>query len=269
MVWSYGVTTVPQRRDDGTLAKTLKSLAAAGFDRPRLFVDGAAGGFEEFGLDVTYRWPLVRVFGNWVLSMWELYLRQPSADRYAIFQDDALFCSNLRPYLESCPLLGGEGRNYLNLYTVAGNHLLSVQQRQDGWFKANQLGKGALGLVFDNRGVRELLASRLMVDRPWDSPQFGWRSVDGAVVEALCRSAQLERGEPYTEWCHRPSLCQHTGTRSVMDKRKWVNPTAKEGERVPVTEHDPSHPVYTWGPETDAPDFRGEGWDPTTILGKI
>ena len=268
MKWFYGVTTVPKRRDDGTLARTLESLRGAGFDRPRLFVDGAAGGFEEFGLDVTYRWPLVRVFGNWVLSLWELYARQPDADRYAIFQDDALFCRNLRPYLEGCQLLGQpDQRAYLNLYTVAGNVGLSRKHGKDGWFKANQMGKGALGLVFDNRGVRELLASKLIVDRLWDSPQFGWRSLDGAVVEALCRSELKERGTPYTEYCHRPSLCQHTGRASVMDKRKWVDPTAKDTERGPVTTHDPNHPVYTWGEETDAPDFQGEGWDVMAAMG--
>jgi len=88
--WSYGVTTVKQRLDDGTLERTLKSLALAGFDCPRLFLDGIkdVSPFEKFGLEMTSRYPNVRRFGNWVLSMWELYLREPTATHYAIFQDD-------------------------------------------------------------------------------------------------------------------------------------------------------------------------------------
>lgn len=57
--WSYGVTTVTERRDT-LLPQTLASLKAAGWDNPRLFVDGVNGGFDHFGLPVTYRDPADR-----------------------------------------------------------------------------------------------------------------------------------------------------------------------------------------------------------------
>ena len=115
MNWAYGVTTVPRRRDD-LLPRTLASLRAAGWDSPRLFVDGdddTVSWSREFGLPVTARKPLVRVTGNWLLGMVELYVRDPHADRYAIFQDDVVFCRNARAYLDSVP---APERGYMNLH---------------------------------------------------------------------------------------------------------------------------------------------------------
>src|SRR5437870_5459108 len=106
MKWSYGVTTVPSRRST-LLPKTLQSLRAAGFGEPRLFIDGckqdeAVGYSCQFRLPITARDPAVRPAGNWILSLWELYIREPVADRYAIFQDDLITYRNLRDYLEAC-----------------------------------------------------------------------------------------------------------------------------------------------------------------------
>ncbi len=87
--WAYGVTTVPSRVND-LLPSTLASLKRAGFDKPVLFIDGDKNHFTYSSLDLDYtlRRPNVRTAGNWTLSMLELYIREPTADRYAIFQDD-------------------------------------------------------------------------------------------------------------------------------------------------------------------------------------
>lgn len=274
MKWSYGVTTVPARRDD-LLPRTLASLAAGGFPAPRLFVDGARDGFDGFGLDVTYRFPLVRTGANWLMSLLEMYVREPHADRYVLFQDDVLSVANLRQYLEAAPWPGG--RAYLNLYTFAGNVSLMIQHGRDGWFKSNQLGKGALGLVFDNAGCRALLQSQHMVDRLND-PQWGWRKVDGGIAEAMKKHGNRfhEREgkedhppeaykvwvpEPFTEFCHRPSLLQHSGTTSVMDKRRWL-----EDKKTPVTAHDPDHPAYVWPADTQGAGWPGEAFDALRFL---
>src|SRR5690348_4917848 len=101
--WSYGVTTVLERRDN-LLPRTLKSLAAGGFDKPRLFVDGcpAASYYDGFGLEVTIRNPRIRTHPHWVLSLLELFGRDPTADRFALFQDDLVCYKNLRDYLGGC-----------------------------------------------------------------------------------------------------------------------------------------------------------------------
>src|SRR5690349_12356402 len=91
MKWAAALTTVPERRGE-LLPRTLASLANAGFAAPRIFLDGGnhsmAESYErQFGTLVTARHPKIRTYGNWVLALAETYIREPTADRYAVFQD--------------------------------------------------------------------------------------------------------------------------------------------------------------------------------------
>lgn len=252
--WAYGITTVPSRKAD-LFPATLRSLAAAGFDSPRLFVDGAGcdvGLWYErvFGLPVTARGPApVRTAANWFLSLAELYCRDPWADRYAVFQDDLVSSLGLRAFLEATcgpPPEGTPGvrdreRVYWNLYTF-GPRLRNglpyqappppgADPNRPCWYASNQQGRGAVGLVFTGAGVRDLLSSRHAVDRPLDKDR-GWRAVDGAIVTALGKLG-------YTELVHCPSPLQHNGRVSSMGSR----------------EHE------------QAPTFRGTDFDLTSLLG--
>lgn len=205
--WSYGVTCVPERMDS-VLVDTLESLAAGGFERPRLFVDGERAIPERFsGYEMTVHRPRLRTFGNWVLALWELYVRRPDADRYALFQDDMVCYRNLRQYLERCPF---PSKGYLNLYLFPQNEKLAKGRR--GWYQSNQLGKGAVALVFDNEGARLLLGHPHMVDRPLDERR-GWKSIDGGIVTAFKKAK-------WKEYVHNPSLVQHTGTKSSMGNKQ-------------------------------------------------
>lgn len=212
--WAYGVTTVhssptckaPGRRDT-LLPKTLESLAAAGFPEPRLFVDGASSGYERFNLPVTYRDPAVRAYGNWVLGLLELYIREPQATYYAMFQDDVATGKNLRAYLER---RGYPDGGYLNLYTFP--ELYKKLPKNVGWhtYSHHRTGLGALALVFDQRAMEAMFthqpSARHMFDRPHDANR-GWKAIDGGVVESL-RKADVR------EHVHNPSLVQHTGVRN-------------------------------------------------------
>ena len=217
--WAYGVTTVPSRLNNGLLEGTLTSLRKAGFDFPRLFVDGASNGFERFNLPVTYRADTIRTAGNWTLSLMELYIREPLADRYAVFQDDFVTYSGLREYLESIEY---PARGYWNLYTFPHNQPEQLAVRiedgkrthpdldpnQRGFYRSDQYGKGAVALVFDLNAVTTLLSSQHLVQRVKD-PIRGHRCIDGGIVEALKQAG-------YTEYVHNPSLVQHTGLTSSM-----------------------------------------------------
>lgn len=227
--WAYCVTTHVSRRDD-LLPRTLASLAAAGFQRPRLFLDGGvwrdAAGYDRFGLPVTVRGPdPVRVWGNWYLSLAETYVRDPHADRYAVFQDDLVASLGLREYLDATTT---HLNSYWNLYTWPSNARLAG--RDDGWFRSNQLGKGALGLVFTRDVVTTVLGHPEILAHP-RNPSRGWRAADGAVVDAM-------KAVGITEMCHSPSLVQHTGAVSTFQTRE--------------------HPV--------SPTFRGEDFDLRTLL---
>jgi hypothetical protein len=229
--WSYGVTTVAQRKVD-LLPRTLESLKKTGFGEPILFVDGLENGsdYSEFGLPVVPRGKRnIKTFGNWVLSLWELYLRQPEAKFYAIFQDDFVAGLNLRTYLEKCDY---PDRGYWNLYTFPENEEPEYKTEgvtkilrppnYEGWYESNQLGKGAVGLVFSYPAVQTLLMSLHMIERV-KNPRKGCSGVDGGVVTAMNKFG-------FKEYVHFPSLIQHTGIQSSMGSKKHPLARSLRGE---------------------------------------
>lgn len=228
--WAYGVTTVPQRKAT-LLPRTLASLAAAGFDRPRLFVDGARDGWDAFGLEVTYRFPVVRTFGNWILSLYELYIRDPQAQRYAIFQDDLITYPGLRHYLSVCPF---PQKGYWNLYTFPSNQTLCPPGHQ-GWYLSNQFGRGAMALVFGREGVVTLLSAFDIAMKP-QAAKVPTKNVDGAVINAMSKAG-------WKEWVHSPSLTQHTG------------------EQTSITDGTRPHPRQLLSES-----FRGESFDARELI---
>lgn len=207
MRWAYGVTTVSSRLQD-LLPRTLESLRLAGFDAPRLFVDGDtdSNNWGRLQYEKTFRYPPLRTHGNWWLALHELYIRNPNVDRYAIFQDDLVTCRNLRAYLESTP---SPDKGYLNLYTIQQNLDLCPHGRK-GFYLSNQMGRGALALVFDNAACVALLSSGHMVQRAKD-PIRGHKVVDGGIVTALGQAG-------FREYVHNPSLVYHTGEVSTLGK---------------------------------------------------
>jgi len=227
MKWMYGVLTVPSRFDE-LLPRTLHSLAMAGFGEPRLFVDGEKHPdiYEQrFDLEVTVRYPIVHVYPNWILSMWELYLREPFADRYAMFQDDLISVKNLRPYLERAPY---PEKGYLNLYTFMNNEAL-VKDKPVGFLPASQNGRGALGLVFSQEAMIVLLGSSHMAKRVRNTARSkgklprGWTHADGAVVEAMNAAG-------WSEYVHNPSLLRHTGLVSATGSCRYAPDRTFPGE---------------------------------------
>lgn len=227
--WAYGLTTVPSRMN-GTLPITLASLARAGFPSPRLFVDGGEYSPEwksRFGCEITHRPPpVLMTAGNWILGLYELYIRTPDADRYAMFQDDFITSPGLREYLEWCkyPVEG-----YWNLYTFPENEAMKPKALPYGWFRSNQLGKGAVALVFSRDIVVELLSSRHMAERPQDRTR-GVRAIDGGIVSALAKRKTDGRVSPIPEYVHSPSLVQHIGDSSSIGNKPHPKAISFKGE---------------------------------------
>jgi len=218
--WSYGVTTLADRFDD-LLPKTLTSLNRSGFGQPRIFVDGE-GALPDCvaGLPITQRIPKVMTMANWWLALTELYMREPLADRYAIFQDDLVCSRNLRAYLEASEY---PEKGYLNLYTFPEN-----EKPTNGWHESNQRGRGAVALVFNNEAVRSLLLAEHMIKKVQDRQlrrgyPRGTKGVDGGVVESF-------RKIGWKEYVHSPSLVQHTGLVSSMGNRRHPLATSFKGE---------------------------------------
>ena len=228
--WAYGVTTVPQRRVT-LLPRTLASLRAAGFDCPRLFVDGCddPSSYSHFGLELTMRYPSLRAYGNWLMALLELYLRSPNADRFAVFQDDFVTYRNLRAYLDWCPYpgeLNDRPKGYWNLYTFPENQRLS--DGKIGWFFSNQLGKGGVALVFNREATVILLEHQHMITRAQDVNR-GWKALDGGVVDSMRKSG-------WKEYVHDPSLVQHTGMESTISRSRHALAPSFRGEEFNAEE---------------------------------
>lgn len=230
MKWACGLTTVPERSK--LLKQTLASVKNAGFTVDRLFVDGGPNGMPDY--HATIREPKISITGNWLLGVLELYIREPHADRYAMFQDDVLMCRNLRQYLESCEY---PWQSYLNLYTMPQNLLLSGGK--NGWYASNQMGRGALALVFNREGLMTVLEQsciwkKFQDTKPWmmngrmHEPN-GHRSIDGILLTAM-----KQRG--WKEYVHNPSLVQHLGRgHSTLGNREWDDADSFPGEQFDAT----------------------------------
>lgn len=195
----------------------MKSLRAAGFTMPHLFIDDCRHQLlHEYLTEypsslITAHWPALGPFAKWAVSLWELYARNPNATRYALFQDDILAVSNLRAYLDS---LEYPSDGYWNLCTYPANDALNPN-KVVGWYTSNQRGLGAQGLVFDRETVLTLLKADTFVDRPMH-PTRGWKLIDGGVVNTLTKKGRKE-------FVHYPSLVYHLGIvssfKSVYEKQ--------------------------------------------------
>lgn len=282
--WAYGVTTVWNRLQTPLLENTLRSLAAAGFDRPRVFADGISpetwARYADVDVDdvsgVTFRDPQVKAYPNWLLGLVELYLRDPCARYYAMFQDDLTICNGTREYVERTAF-GPYSNRYLNLYTYRENDSM-LYDRPNGWHEAfagayhneggaksaGQAGRGAVALVFDNEGVRTLLGSRHLYERmatpcptctrnndyySGGCSQCGYtgrvvtasydRSIDGCIVHVMNQAG-------YREYVHKPSLVQHQGCYTAPGVGY---PSTISGQN--------RRQAQTW---------RGEAWNPLSLL---
>lgn len=223
--WYYGITTVRKRIQNGLFRRTLDSLAASGFDAPRIFIDGECD-IPQWLLayPITRRLPAVKTPAHWTLSAWELYLREPHMERYAIFQDDMVCVKNLKRYLETVPY---PEKGYLNLNTFPENEYLTLNKgaTEDyrGFYPSNQRGKMAVALVFSNEAMRVLLSARRMVDRV-QNPKRRHQCIDGGVVSSLSRD------NGWKEYVHNPSLTWHTGDQSTMKHKKQPKARTFPGE---------------------------------------
>lgn len=241
--WTYAVTSVDSRVNS-LLPKTLESLKAGGFDKPRVFVDNYSDAMaielsKTIGLEVVNRYPRIHTYGNWLLTLLELFIRDPHADRYAIFQDDFTCYQNLKQYLDSVKY---PPQGYLNLYTFPSNEDRAPADHI-GFYESNQLGRGAVALVFSNEAVSTLLKQPHIFDKP-KAARKPTKSVDGAVIEALKKAG-------WKEYVHYPSLTQHHGEVSSMGNAKHPKSNSYKGDGFNAMDLLPK-PSPGWGDHVES-----------------
>ena len=144
-----------------------------------------------------------------------MYYRNPDADRYLYCQDDIVCTQNLKDYLDAQPM---PDKGWWNLFTHNANAHRAIKAGTNGWFESNQRGLGALALMFDNRTMQSLVTSTALHTKALNlNNRARERSkvhMDMAISETL-----IEAG--YTEYCHYPSLTQHTGRKSSHREKTW------------------------------------------------
>jgi len=214
--WAVGVTTAPRR--EPTLARTLASLTAAGWPEFSLFAEPGSE-IPELppGCRLNTRAVKLGAWPNFLLGLTELVLTAPNADAYLMCQDDTIFCTDLRDYLED--QLWPDAR-----VGVVSLHAASHQTKEDhnGFFQED-VGWGAWGAqayVFPNSSARALLRDPSVVNHRQRGIGEGLQNVD-SVVGDWCRRS----GFPY--FLHSPSLTQHIGQTSAI----WSEHARAEGRR--------------------------------------
>ncbi|MES2789464.1 MAG: hypothetical protein V4719_07570 [Planctomycetota bacterium] len=202
------MTTAPRRIP--TLAESLASVAAAGWSSLRLFAEpGSLIPKEWSHLPVSWRDQVLGAYPNWLMGLQELYLRQPHADAYLMFQDDLLMAADTRRYLEYA-LWPNPEAGIVSLYCPShhGNAADAGFHRLDpGWGAW-----GALAYVFTPESLLGLLSDyRVQCHRRYGRAN-GLKNIDSVAGEWCLRT-----GRPY--YVHVPSLLQHTGSASTLYTR--------------------------------------------------
>lgn len=198
--WAVGVTTAP--RGLSTLSDCLDSLIAAGWDAPRLFIDGDVEIEERFSqLDMTLRDPAVGAWPNYYLSLVELMMRNPDADAYLLVQDDTLFYDDpgLQSYLERM-LWPGRRPGIVSLFCSR-----AYTRPRAGWYRFHGAWVWcALAFIFSRSAAQKFVGNPNVVRHRWTRRNQGLANID-LVIGRFAKRNRIPLYYPT------PSLVQHIG----------------------------------------------------------
>lgn len=229
MRWAVGLTSA--WRQSPTIETSLSSIQSAGWKTTRVFAEPGSqilsGDNSVSGHSVCERAGTLGAFPNWYLGMTELYLREPLAEAFLMFQDDVMLAANTREYVERT-LWPAPEVGVVSLYCPSQEHVSGctgykrIDSGWDAW--------GALAYVFSNPGLRAFLSDLVVLNHRHHGPAGGLRNID-SVVGNWCQRVGL----PY--FVHVPSLVQHIGATSTIWRRGQAsgNRCAHEFDREFVT----------------------------------
>lgn len=230
ILWAVGMLTAPRKNE--TLTKSLTSLKQAGFEDVQLFAEPGVVVPDVFQhLPITRNGRSLGVFGNTMAALSSLYLSQPTATAYALFQDDITVAAGLKAWCED--EFWPSGCGLVSLFTIR-----EQIEETPGWQIARRgfyRTYGAMGFVFR----RDVLLEFLSDHRVWSHRLTRAHGSDAAIGEWAARS-----GHGIAHYS--PSLIQHRGKTStighvfdeieqadaiddVADIPTWTRPPRKPG----------------------------------------
>ena len=203
--WSVGVVTAPRR--EATLEWCLDSIVRAGWERPHLFIDGLVRLPSRYGhLPVTWRERAIGAWPNTYLALLEMIQRDPAADAFLLFQDDACAYdrANLREYLEEI-LWPGDRPGIVSLFCSQ-----AYNKTSPGWHTSSQPWVwGAQAFLFSSDAARDLVMSPEIFSHRWNGRYGGRVQVDVLIGQWAVR-------HDWPLWYPNPSLVQHVGNTSSI-----------------------------------------------------
>jgi glycosyltransferase involved in cell wall biosynthesis len=247
LTWAVGLTTAP--RPNPTIERTLSSLQAAGFETIHIFAEpGTRLPRPSNHLPVVVNPQRLGTLLNLYSSLAALLASLPSADAFAVFQDDIDAAHGLKQWCDEqfWPL----DASVVSLFTPRLHSGSSP-----GWRLLSpgyQRACGAQALVFRRDAVHEFLSDPLVMNRL----QAKGNNNDAVVAGWTARHG---RSIAY----HTPSLVQHLGHQSSIytagpDRRNFAHAVSSVEE------------IATWKPSASRKATIGlVGWDTTTGLGHL
>lgn len=212
--WAVAVTTAPRRQE--TLEACLDGVLRAGWDAPRLFLDGTARIPPRYAhLPTTWREEGVGAWPAWYLALAELVLRRPGADAYLMLQDDVALLDRgpLRAYLERA-LWPGERPGVVSLFYTG-------DRTTPGWhLRGGDWPWGAQAFVFPPGLARAFLADAGVIRALLNASPDHHTPIPTVLYEWAWRNR-------VDFWYATPSLAQHIGNASAI----WEGGAALTGGR--------------------------------------
>ena len=153
--WMVGVITAP--RTHSTLKWSLNTIKGAGWDRGIIFNDSADCPINDPNWPVVARHSKLGLFRNFILGLYELFLRDTKADAYLIIQDDMLCIENLRSYLEKTLWFDSKPHIISPFAPYNVNHTAYPNIHGD-WRSTDMYTAGPNSLVLSNETTRAILS---------------------------------------------------------------------------------------------------------------
>jgi hypothetical protein len=213
--WAIGITTAARRRP--TLEMCLDAIVRAGWEEPRLFIDGHATLPRRYRhIPTTWREDPIGAWPSWYLLLGELLAQDPDADAYVVLQDDAAVFDreSLRGYLEEV-LWPGDRPGIVSLFYTG-------RELDPGWHAARgQWHWGAQAFVLPPDIARALVSDAQLSDA-CRSALNGCHVPIPQLLADWCRRSRTE------VWYPNPSLVQHVGNTSTI----WMDAAITAGRRA-------------------------------------
>jgi hypothetical protein len=205
--WKTGVTTCPRKKP--TLEATLRSMQAAGFPEPDIYVDGAESLDVGWGKVAATSDVLQGAWQNWLRALQGMYRDDPDADVFLLCQDDVEFCRDICSYLAR--VLWPPGARLCSLYT--SRYYRSSDVESTPGFREVPVGMGVIGGL------------AYAIPRPVVQEMLG-------DEKFLSHEVKVRLDMHVSSWakrvfCHFPSLAEHTGDTSTIYTEFEVGRDAK------------------------------------------